>query len=238
LHERLKLDPAGARYAALDIGDTGDRSAWAARHGVMLTHAESWSGAGSDLLRTAARAFRLCDEHELGELLYDADGMGSSMRGDARVLNEERETPVKVLEYRGSSSPLFPERQVPRTGRKWKDLCQNRKAQSWYALRQRFEQSHHAANGEPYDADNIICIDPKIPELSKLVAELSQPAMHENTAGRLLVDKAVNGERSPNLGDAVCMLFAPRVLPMNIGAEAIAALSKPIRPSVPRKFGS
>jgi hypothetical protein len=210
---KLGIEPAGARLAALDLGDTGDRSALAVRHGTHLLHVESWSGAGSDLLRTVARAFRLCDEWGCTELVYDADGMGASVKGDARVLNEQRERdakkPIKVVEYRGSATPANPTRQVPRTDRKWQDLCANRKAQAWWHLRMLFEQAHRAGGGDPYSADEIICIDAKIPELSKLLAELSQSTMSENSAGKLLIDKLGNGERSPNLADAVVMAFAP-----------------------------
>jgi phage terminase large subunit len=213
LAEKLGLQPAGTRIAALDLGDTGDRSALAVRHGVNLLHVESWSGAGSDLMKTVARAFVLCDHWNVTELIYDGDGLGASVKGDARVLNEARERdgrkPINVTEYRGSSSPVNPTRQVPRTDRKWQDLAANRKAQSWWHLRMLFEQSHHAGNGEPHNADEIICIDPKIPELSRLLAELSQPTMSENSAGKLLIDKLGDGERSPNLADAVVMAFAP-----------------------------
>jgi hypothetical protein len=157
-------------------------------------------------------------------LLYDADGLGASMRGDAEVLNEPRENPITVVEYRGSSSPVFPENIAPRTGRKWEDLAANRKAQAWIHLRQCFEQSHRAANGEDYDPDGIISINPKIPELSRLTAELAQPTMSPNSAGKLLVDKIGQGERSPNLGDAVCMVFAPRHMPLVFSPELLELL--------------
>lgn len=226
LAEKLGIKPAGARYAALDLGDTGDRSALAVRHGVHLLHVSSWSGAGSDLLKTVAKAFLLCDALECSELLYDADGLGASARGDARVLNESRATsgckPIRVIEYRGSSSPMLPTRIVPRSNRRWEDLCANRKSQAAWHLRMLFQESHKAANGEPYDKDSIICIDPKIPELSRLVAELSQPTMSENSAGRLLIDKLGDGERSPNSYDCTAMVFSPRQMPMQISQAVLA----------------
>ncbi len=108
LHKKLGITPKGKRYAALDIGDTSDRSALAIRHGIYLEHIESWSGAGSDLMKTAAKSFRICDERGIDDLMFDCDGLGASMRGDARVLNEQREAkglaPIKVDEYRGSPS--------------------------------------------------------------------------------------------------------------------------------------
>ena len=218
LAERLGLTPAGARYAALDLGDTEDRSAFAQRHGVVLEHVESWSGAGSDLMRTAAKAFNLCDERGVEELVYDADGLGASLRGDARVLNEQRpETRrIRVVEYRGSAAPVYETSIAPRTNAMWQDLVANRKAQSWLHLRQLFEQSHRAASGEAYDRDGFISINPRLPELAWLAAELSQPTMSENAAGKRLVDKLGDGERSPNLADAVCMVFALRHVPLSI----------------------
>ena len=220
LAAKLGLEPKGVRYAALDLGDTGDRSAIAIRHGTHLLHVESWSGAGSDLLRTTARAFEICDRWGCNELLYDADGLGAAMRGDARVLNEKRQAvgtpPVRIVEYRGSSAPVLPNRLVPRTGRTWQDLVANRKAQAAWNLRTMFQESHKAASGEPFDPNAAICITAGIAELTKLCAELSQPTMSENSAGRLLIDKLGDGERSPNLYDCVAMVMAPRLLPIKI----------------------
>ncbi len=223
LAERLGIVPSGARYGALDLGDTADKSALAIRHGVALQHLESWSGAASDLAKTAARAFDICDGHGIRELLYDGDGLGASMRGDARMLNEQRRQnpaagrlPITVVEYRGSASPEFPQRLAPRTNVRWGDFVANRKAQAWMCLRSLFEQAHRAASGEEYDDAGIISIDPKLPELARLMAELSQPTMSTNATGKILIDKLGDGERSPNLADAVCMVYAPRLMPMRI----------------------
>ena len=225
LHERLGITPTGKRYAALDVGDTNDRSAFTARHGIVLEHCESWSGAGSDIHGTTARAFRLCDERKLREMLYDADGLGAGVRGAARVLNEARtDRVVKVVEYRGSSTPVHPDRKAPRTNVSWKDYVANRKAQAFMHLRSLFEQSWRASRGEAYDADHMISINPRIPELARLTAELSQPTMDTNAAGKILIDKYGEGT-SPNLADSVVIAFAPRLLAMNISDEALEAVA-------------
>jgi hypothetical protein len=130
---------------------------------------------------------------------------------------------------------MLPTRIVPRSNRRWEDLCANRKAQAGWHLRTLLQESHKAANGEPYDKDSIICIDPKIPELSRLVAELSQPTMSENSAGRLLIDKLGNGVRSPNLYDCVAMAYAPRLTPMVISPEFLQRLKSPT-PLTPRPW--
>jgi phage terminase large subunit len=138
LHERLGIEPIGARHAALDGADRGaDRNSFAVRDGILFEHVQSWSGAGSDIYGTTARAFRLCDERQLKAFDYDADGLGAGVRGDARVLNERRDASerITVTEYRGSAAPMFPERIVPRTNRKNKDFYASRKSHAWWHAR-------------------------------------------------------------------------------------------------------
>ena len=217
LHARLGLKVTGARYGALDVADRGvDKNAFAVRHGLLLEHVTSWSGANSDIFATTSKAFRLCDAHGLAEFLYDADGLGAGVRGDSRVLNEDRERKIIVQEYRGSSAPLFPKQTVPRTNRTNEDFYSNRKAASWWHVRMRFAESYKASRGEPYDPESIISINPKIPELSRLVAELSQATVSETASGKLAIVKVGDGERSPNLADSVVIAFAPRNMLMKI----------------------
>jgi hypothetical protein len=40
--------------------------------------------------------------------------------------------------------------------------------------------------------------------------ELSQPTFTENGVGKIVVDKAPEGTKSPNHGDGVMILFAPK----------------------------
>jgi hypothetical protein len=91
-----------------------------------------------------------------------------------------------------------------------KDLFANKKAQSWWALRLRFQQTHRAINEHlPVGFDDIISIDPELPELLQLQMELSQPTYKLNNAGKIVVEKAPDGTRSPNLADAVMIAFNP-----------------------------
>ncbi len=220
LHEKLGIVPTGKKLAALDIADIGrDKNALAGRHGNLLTHLATWSGQNSDLLATTAKAYALCDEWGLGDLIYDADGMGASMKGFDRAINEERVKPgkdgrplgktIRASKFQGSGSPLFPERRVPRTERTNEDFFQNRKAQAWHALCERFYNAYLAANGREYDADNIIYIPRGLPLLSTLMPELSQPVWKPTASGKRLVDKTPDDVLSPNLADSVMMLFSP-----------------------------
>ena len=83
-------------------------------------------------------------------------------------------------------------------------------AQCWWALRLRFQATHRAVSGQrPFDADSIISIPSDLPELTQLCIELSQPTYSINTAGKILIDKAPDGARSPNLADSVMIAYNP-----------------------------
>jgi hypothetical protein len=223
LHKRLGLEPSGIRRSALDVADEGrDKNAWGWRHGVVLMHAESWKGKDSDIFATTERAFRLCDEWGVAECDFDGDGLGAGVRGDARKINEERaaankKRPLKDAVpllyfhmFRGSGAVLEPEKIVPFTDRKNKDFFENFKAQSWWSLRFRFQQSWRASQGMEYKPDEIISISSGFAERQRLVTELSQVVYKESKSGKIMIDKTPDGMPSPNLADQVMMLYAPR----------------------------
>lgn len=226
LLQKLGLPPSGVRAAALDVSDVGkDRCAWIGRHGQEVQNATDWSGKGSDPTATTVRAFGLCDEHGYDELIYDATGVGSGCRGPARVLNETRETKIVMAEFVAGATPIFPERKVQGTNRKNKDMFLNRAAQAAWCLRLRFQESYKASQGLPFDAESIISINPDLPNLSKICAELSQPQVKETATGKIQLVKTPEGARSPNFFDGISYCFAPRVLKLNISDKLLASIS-------------
>lgn len=82
---------------------------------------------------------------------------------------------------------------------------------SWWALRLRFQATYRAVVEKmPFEPDQIISIDPKLPELTQLVTELSQPTYDVNTVGKILINKTPDGTASPNRADAVMIAYAIR----------------------------
>lgn len=230
LLDKLGIEPSGIRCAALDVADLGkDRCAMAIRHGQHLEHAMSWSGTGSDIFATTQRAFTVCDMYGITELVYDSTGVGAGVRGAARVLNEQRQArgqvPITMIEYVAAATPMFPDRVVPGTNRKAKDLFLNRAAQAAWYVRMRFQESQKVADGIDYDPESLICINKAIPELSRLSAEFSQPTIKETASGKWQVEKTPKGTKSPNLYDAVAMVFSPRRMPMRISDTLISSMN-------------
>lgn len=232
----LGISPRGEARGALDVADEGiDLNAFCAAHGIVVEDVVAWSGKGDDIFGTVQEAFRMADEHGIATFEYDADGLGAGVRGDARVINEQRALlkvrPIAANPFRGSGAVFKPESVIPsaipgttreRLERKNGDFFLNAKAQGWWELRVRFQRTFRAVNrclefrktGETwaleYNPDDLIVLRSGMPALAKLTTELSQPTYTQTTAGKILVDKTPEGTRSPNYADAVMIRFSPR----------------------------
>jgi hypothetical protein len=190
----------------------------------LLDYIDEWSGKGADIFATVEKAFDICDDGDYLEFRYDGDGLGAGVKGDARIINEarkkEKKREISVGKFQGSAAVLDPEGKIPqvddddardREERTNKDYFANAKAQAWWALRLRFLRTYRAVvQGHPVtDPDALISISSKLPKLSKLTLELSQPTFSENGAGKILINKQPDGAKSPNLADSVMIAYAP-----------------------------
>lgn len=227
---KLGIAPTGAHTGGFDVADEGkDNLAFAARHGPRLHFLEEWRGVGDDIFGSVQRVFGACDALALPGFLYDADGLGAGVRGDARVINAMRaqsgQRQLDVRPFRGSEAVHNPEGEDER-GRKNADFFSNKKAQAWWGLRKRFLATHRAVTASaPYNPDDIVDISPDLACLTKLSGELSQPTYSLNLAGKIVVDKAPEGSKSPNLADAVMIAYSQTSRePMRINLGVLAKI--------------
>ncbi len=103
---------------------------------------------------------------------------------------------------------MRPEREDVK-GRKNLDFFANLKSQAWWSLRVRFQKTYRAVKeGALFKPDEIISIPSSLKLSGKLAMELSQPTFSVNAVGKVLIDKAPDGAKSPNLADAVMIRFA------------------------------
>ena len=222
-HIKLGIEPTGDRIAGLDVADEGkDKNSYAGRHGIVLNYLDTWSGKGDDIFGTTQKAMDLSIEQSIDTLFYDADGLGAGCRGDARVINElqrEKGLPeVNVDSFRGSGSVHEPDDEMVE-GRLNKDFFANMKAQAWWWLRMRFQETYRAIEGREYDPDMLISLSSdelEEKELALLATELSQPTYTKNGTGKILVNKQPDGTASPNRADSVMICFNPQVSSLNI----------------------
>lgn len=231
LDYKLGITPSGKRMAAMDIADQGkDKCALAERYGYLLENVTSWRGIGIidgrewDTQDSVAKAFAMCDESNIQTLIYDADGLGGPARAHARALNEQRgenhQQLIGVSPFRSSGPVMDPEKFFPGTQRKAIDYFENYKAQAWWWLRHLFAYTYsvamywerHKKIPEDLDTNKLIVIRDHTPEVRRLCLELSQPVWIQSKNGKVCVDKTPDEVASPNLADAVMMVYAPKRL--------------------------
>jgi phage terminase large subunit len=230
----------GGHQAALDVadGEHGDRNAMVKRKGVKLHFAAEWGERDTGV--TARRTIEYVNvpylqRRTVGELTasvktdtlpitiqYDCIGVGSGVKAEInRLTKDENIMPsgVSFVPWDAGASVLWPERRIieddgmeDRSAPTWEDFAQNLKAQGWWLLRRRFENTHKAVTeGVKFPIDEMICIDSKIACLEQLKKELAQPTKGLSARLKLIVNKTPKGTKSPNIGDCIMMCYHPAI---------------------------
>ncbi|WP_334470088.1 TerL protein [Arsenophonus sp. PmNCSU2021_1] len=232
-HTKLGITPTGIRLGAFDVADEGrDKNAFSWRHGFLLEGIEEWSGKGSDIFGSVEQVFNLADKYQLESFRFDEDGLGAGVRGDARIINDQRRqrraVRIDAVPFRGSAGVFDPDKEAVagfdgQNARLNKDFFANAKAQSWWHLRKRFQNVYRAVvEKQPFKPDELIAINGAMRLKDKLIVELSQPTYSINTVGKIVIDKQPDGTKSPNLADSVMINFAP----MNTSLEIWSLLGR------------
>lgn len=209
-HEKLGFDPHGEKLTSLDVADLGkDSNAHTLRNGVMIQDIREWQGESvEDIYGTTNKAFENCDEWRVRFIRYDSDGLGAGVRGDARALNEHRNNSVEVEAFQGGSEVANKDKAFIE-GRTNGEFFDNYKAQCWWMLRERFKATHEAIEyGKDFSPDDLVTISKNCQYLDRLSNELSQPTYKKSARGKVVINKAPDGAKSPNLADSVMMAFA------------------------------
>lgn len=235
---KLGIAPTGTRTLGFDVADEGlDKLGAVGGQGVEVDYVEEWSGKGADIFTSTEHVFNVCDEFDYAMIRYDGDGLGAGVRGDATIINQQRRKVgrrvIAIEAFRGSDGVWEPEKEEIK-GFKNVDRYANRKAQSWWWLRERFKKTHRWVTGDdeghkiPCNADEIVSISSKCARYLELVDQLKQPTYAMNGVGKILVNKTPPGTKSPNLADAAMIKFstvtkAPMIVTGDMLARAAAA---------------
>lgn len=229
-HWNLEFDDSGPTVSGLDVADGGgDRNAQVIRKGPILKLCEEW-GAGEvdDTGETARRAITNCAFfQETLSFQYDSIGVGAGVKSETNRFKKDGLLVRKNLTFQpwaASAKVLYPEarlikfdKDTPLNG----DYFANLKAQAWFELARRFERTWRAVTlGHQYKPEELISLPSSTPNLGMLRKQLSQATMILSTAlGKMIVDKAPEGSKSPNLADACVMAFWP-IMPIIAYTEA------------------
>jgi LAGLIDADG-like domain len=214
-HVKLRLSPSGLHGAGLDVADDGgDTNAMSIRRGFLLEECDEWSARDPGV--TTRNVIAGVTEILPLDLQYDCVGLGVTVKSEYNRLKDERKVPrgLQLIPWNAGAEPLFKDKPIiphdkrsPLNG----DYFANLKAQAWFMLARRFENTYRALHESDFTwtPDQIISLSSTIPKLQKLVKELSQPTASRSSNLKMMVNKKPPGTKSTNMADSVVMNFWP-----------------------------
>lgn len=209
---------SGPAVSGLDVSDGGgDLNGQVIRRGPMVLRADEW-GDTEDTGVTARRAIANCDIVN-GPISwqYDSIGAGSGVKAETNRLKRDgllTRRNISFQPWAASAKVLYPDEHMIRLDKDTplnKDYFANLKAQGWWQVARRFERTWRAINeGVVYKPEELISIPSDLQNLGKLKKQLSQATMIFSAAlGKMIVDKAPDGAKSPDLADGLVEAFWP-----------------------------
>ena len=209
LADSIKLRPSGAKVVAHDVSDLGkDDKAVVVRHGPVVLKVDTLStGTASDGLDWAIQHV---DDYSADTFVWDADGIGLGLAREVERQLGPRN--VRTVPFHGGETPENPDSLYDH--RTQRQAFFNRRAQAYWKLRDRFYKSFQLSQGEYVDPDECIFLDPDMPNLSALRAEVCRIPRKPNSSGRIQLlsktemAKPPHNLPSPNMADALAYAFS------------------------------
>jgi len=213
-HKALEIEPRGLRRIGFDVADAGeDYCAMVESFGPLATWSDLWKAKEDELLKSCSRVWAAARERE-SSVVYDAIGVGATCGAKFNELNVGHAIPVEHAKFFAGGAVLKPDSNYGLTGIKNKDFFSNVKAQAWWVTADRLRNTFNAVrNGQQFSDEELIFIDSSMPNMDKLIDELSTPKRDYDTLGRVKVESKKDLEKrdikSPNLADAFIMAYLP-----------------------------
>lgn len=210
-HIKLGFEPRGVKSLGFDPADEGnDAKAFARAHGCYVEDVQQWTD--GDVGDATQRIWDECYEQRITDLVYDNIGIGAAVKTKLKTL-----TGNESLNIRGfsSSGEVDYAEQKYLDDRRNADVFRNIRAQYWWYLRDRFEDTYNAVERGIYsDPEKLISLNGKMPLLKQLKAELTRVQRNRSrqTSGLIQIeskqDMKARALKSPNLADALVYTFA------------------------------
>lgn len=200
----LYLPTSGPRIAGLDVAAGGAaKNVFIYRNGPNIRFIESWEEGTT--FQTAHKTKMLCEQHEIYQLNYDANGVGAGVTGDLRAMADDRKLNFLVggvMSGGAASDTIYPEFD----DRQGRDIFADLRSEVWWLLRRRFERTYEYVKGIAlYEPEELI----SIPNHPQLIVELSTPKWGFNSRGLIKIeskkDMSSRGIKSPDYADALMM---------------------------------
>lgn len=191
----------GKSVTGLDTADDGNDSwAYCNRSGIFVNKFEDLGIGDASQMVTK---FCMTTGADSSEVKYDSVGVGAGVKATVK----ERGISDRYNPYNGSNAVAFPDKEYVE-GKTNREMFYNKKAQDWWGLRDRFHKAYRALMYDDiFDDDELICIFSTAGDIDKLREELCQ-ATYVTRSGKILIEKAPKGAKSPNIADSVVVCFS------------------------------
>lgn len=213
-HIKLGINITGSKRIGFDVADSGeDKCAMVESHGSLSFWADEWKAKEDELLKSCTRVWTHARDKQ-ATIVYDAIGVGATVGSKVNELNVGNNYKVEHQKFFAGGAVMKPESQYNKSGILNKDYFSNVKAQAWYLIADRFRNTYNAVNnGQKFNDDEMLFISADMPNLNKLIDELTTPKRDYDNNGRVKVeskkDLAKRDVMSPNLADAYIMANLP-----------------------------
>lgn len=204
----LELPESNIVEAGFDVagGSEKGETVYSMRRGPVLKRLDGWPAL--DPTEGALRTADMADAHRVQVFKFDADGVGAGVEGT--IMRMERDFDFTILAIPGNATPSET-KYDDNPSRTAKERFLNKRAENWWALRERFRKTYRfVEKGDTrYDSDELI----SIPDDGMLITQLSQPTWQLSGRGKIKIeskeDMRSRGIASPDRADSVVNCFAP-----------------------------
>ena len=211
-HSHLLDERTYEKFAGYDVADLGeDMCALAIRQGPFLTAMHQWRGY-QNAIDGVRRLDNVITGEDIWRVYYDASGgYGISVRSGieelARQIGQRPYAP-RPVQFGGEvcgKDAIYD--QLYTNGQ----MFLRRNSQMAWLLRMRADNTVRLSQGGDVDPDACLFINPAIidnPETSDILQQLNQPCYDTREGGKIRLTKADPSDRSPDMFDATCLVFA------------------------------
>jgi phage terminase large subunit len=205
-HIRLGIEPVGIKRLGYDVADSGaDKNATTSTHGILTTNCIEWSGGKDELFISTKRVLNQAKAEGINQIIYDNVGVGAGVGSNLNELN----CTIEHIGFNAGAKPINPKKEYKK-GKTNEDAFKNLKAQAWFTFRDKVINTYNRVVNQIHcEDDEVISFSSSLPNLEKLLTELSTPREEKDGVGRMMVEKkadlAKRGIPSPNLADSAVM---------------------------------
>ena len=210
-HIKLGFKPRGVRSLGFDPADEGtDDKAYTIRHGSVVLESQAWTK--GDVEDATEKAWQEAYEQRCTDFVYDSIGVGTGVKVKLNQLRGDDS--ISIRGFCSSHTPDWPDRKY-NDERTNLDTFINIRAQYWWLLADRFENTYKAVEkGQYLDPDQLISLSSEMENLKLLKSELTRVQRKRGNNRNSLIqveskrDMKARGLRSPGLADSLVYSFA------------------------------